>query len=317
MQSTPAPEWQVILNPHAGCGKGLRDRNEIIRILNSSGFSYQLNISEYPGHTIQLANQLANLGNTHFILAGSDGTLNEAVNGIFSRDNNISDKIIIGMIPVGTGNDWTKTFVIPDNYKSAMDIIKAGKTVIQDVGELEYFNNESTIKRFFVNIAGFGFDALVAGHANTLKNKGISGLRVFIQSFLWSYKNFQSRPAIINIDGKQLNVNLFSISIGIGKYNGGGMMQVPGANPVKGEFHITIIRKIGILGIIKNFKGLYNGRFTQDHKVSTHTGRVVEIIPKSSIAGEADGESLGLGSYKIKILPHKLHVICSPDASFN
>jgi len=39
--------------------------------------------------------------------------LNEAVNGIFSRDNNISDKIIIGMIPVGTGNDWTKTFVIP------------------------------------------------------------------------------------------------------------------------------------------------------------------------------------------------------------
>jgi len=82
-------------------------------------------------------------------------------------------------------------------------------------------------------------------------------------------------------------------------------MQVPGKSG-KGEFHITIIRKIGILGIIKNFKGLYNGRFTQDHKVSTHTGRVVEIIPKSSIAGEADGESLGLGSYKIKILPHKL-----------
>jgi YegS/Rv2252/BmrU family lipid kinase len=317
MQTNSQPEWQVILNPHAGCGKGLHDMNEIIRILNESEISYQLNISEYPGHTIQLAKQLANLGNIHFILAGGDGTLNEAVNGIFNRENNFNEKIIIGMIPVGTGNDWTKTFGIPDNYRAAMDIIKVGKTVIQDVGELEHFDNETSVKRFFVNIAGFGFDALVAGHANTLKNKGISGLRVYIQSFLWSYKHFKVRPTIINIDGKELNVNLFSISVGIGKYNGGGMMQVPEANPVKGEFHITIIRKIGILGIIKNFKGLYNGSFTRDRRVSTHKGKVVEIIPKSSIAGEADGESLGSGTYKIKILPHKLHVICSTDANFN
>jgi YegS/Rv2252/BmrU family lipid kinase len=317
MQTNSLPEWQVILNPHAGCGRGLQDKHEIVRILDDSGFSYQLNISEYPGHTIQLAKHLVDNGNTHFILAGGDGTLNEAVNGIFNSKINLPEKITIGMIPVGTGNDWTKTFGIPDNYHAALDIIKVGKTVIQDVGELEHFNNGSTIKRFFVNIAGFGFDALVAGHANTLKNKGISGLRVYIQSFLWSYKNYHSRETIIKIDDNQLNVNLFSLSVGIGKYNGGGMMQVPEANPVKGEFHITIIRKIGIIGIIKNFKGLYNGSFTRDHRVSTHKGKVVEIIPKSSIAGEADGESLGSGTYKIKILPHKLHVICSPEANFN
>jgi diacylglycerol kinase family enzyme len=181
------------------------------------------------------------------------------------------------------------------------------------VGEIAFTNNGVMHKRYFVNIVGFGFDALVATKANALKNKGISGLRVYIQSLASSYLKFRAQTTDFQIDNNALKVNLFSASIGIGKFNGGGMMQVPEANPVKGLFHITIIRKIGIWGILKNFKGLYSGEFIRDRRVSTHTGKQISIKSSSLLPGEADGESLGNAAFQISIIPHKLRVIYGSD----
>lgn len=305
--------WQVILNPHAGCGKGRRDKNRIVSILNHSRLQYVLHESEYAGHAYELTKNLAINGSTHFIVAGGDGTLNETVNGIFSGKNHQCDNIVIGMIPVGTGNDWIRTFGIPDNYQMAMDIILKGKTVVQDVGLVEYAEQGRTISRFFVNIAGFGFDAMVATRANKLKNKGLSGLRVYIESFLWSYFNYNASQTIIVIDDEKLSVNLFSASVGIGKFNGGGMMQVPDANPVNGLFHVTIIRKISIWGIIRNFLKLYNGSFLHDYRVSTHIGKQVQIFSENGVSGETDGESMGNGNFNLQIIPHQLRVIYGED----
>jgi diacylglycerol kinase family enzyme len=194
-----------------------------------------------------------------------------------------------------------------------MDIILKGNTVVQDVGVIEYVDQERNINRYFVNIAGFGFDAMVATHANKLKNNGLPGLRVYIESFLWSYFNYKAGQTTIVIDDEKLEVNLFSASVGIGKFNGGGMMQVPDANPVNGVFHITIIRKISIWGIIGNIFKLYNGSFVRDHRVSTHIGKQVQLDSDKPLSGEADGETIGNSNFNLKILPHQLRVIYGED----
>lgn len=305
--------WQVILNPHAGGGKGAHDLKIIEQLLNNSDISYQLSISKYPGHAIELTRKLMVDGTTHLIVAGGDGTLNEVVNGIFLAGHQGQDEITLGMLPVGTGNDWIKTFGIPDHYQKAIDIIRANKTVKQDVGEITCLMDGQTTKRYFVNIAGFGFDALVAKNANNLKFKGITGIRVYIQSLLSGYLNYKSRNTKIIIDGTEMEVNLFSASIGIGKFNGGGMMQVPEANPLKGLFHVTLIRQIGIWGILTNFKGLYSGDFVRDRRVSTHTGKNIQISSDVSLPGESDGETLGTGSFSVTIIAHRLRVIYGSD----
>ena len=305
--------WQVILNPHAGGGKGAHDKNKIEHLLSTSDIAYHLFISQYPRHAIELARKLVSTGTTHLIVAGGDGTLNEVVNGIFLAEQESHHEITIGMIPVGTGNDWIKTFGIPDHYQKAIDIIKEHKTVMQDVGEITYRIEEQISKRYFVNIAGFGFDALVAQKANDLKSKDITGIRVYIQSLFSGYLTYKSRHSKITIDGTSLNINLFSASIGIGKFNGGGMMQVPEANPIQGLFHITVIRRIGIWGILKNFKGLYSGSFVKDKRVSTHAGKNIEITSRIPLPGEADGETLGIGTFTISIIPHRLRVIYGSD----
>jgi len=305
--------WQVILNPHAGGGKGAEDRTKIEQLLKKSGINFTLNLSEYPGHAIELAKELVTRGATHLMVAGGDGTLNEIVNGIFLAEQLSHHEVTLGMIPVGTGNDWTRTFGIPDHYQKAIDIILAGKSVKQDVGEITCHVDGQTSKRYFVNIAGFGFDALVAKNANELKSKGIKGIRVYIQSLGSGYFNFKSRPTKFIIDGASLEVNLFTASIGLGKFNGGGMMQVPEANPLQGLFHITVIRKIGIWGILTNFKGLYSGKFISDRRVSTHAGKTIEISSSSPLPGESDGENLGSGAFKIEMMAHRLRVIYGSD----
>ncbi len=306
-------EWQVILNPHAGGGKGAHDKKKIEQLLKDSGLPFRLSISEYPRHAIEIACELVAGGATHLIVAGGDGTLNEVVNGIFLAGDNGQQEIILGMLPVGTGNDWIKTFGIPDHYQQAIDLIKANKTVKQDVGEITCLMEGQTSRRYFVNIAGFGFDALVAKNANQLKSKGVTGIRVYIQSLLSGYLNYKSSASQLTIDGAVLNANLFSASIGLGKFNGGGMMQVPEANPLQGLFHVTVIRKIGIWGILTNFKGLYSGQFIHDRRVSTHTGKVIEIQSVVPLPGEADGETLGNGSFSISIIAHRLKVIYGSD----
>jgi len=313
MPKTDGTVWQVILNPHAGGGKGAHDRQKIEQLLKKSGINYSLYLSEYPYHAIELTKNLVVKGATQLIVAGGDGTLNEVVNGIFLAEQDAHHEITLGMIPVGTGNDWTRTFGIPDHYQKAIDIILKGKTVKQDVGEITCLVDGVSTLRYFVNIAGFGFDALVAKNANELKSKGIKGIRVYIQSLGSGYFNFKSRQAKFTIDGVPLEVNLFTASIGLGKFNGGGMMQVPEANPLQGLFHITIIRKIGIWGILTNFKGLYSGKFISDRRVSTHTGKTIDISSGTPLPGEADGENLGAGSFRIGIVPHRLRVIYGSD----
>ncbi len=313
MQENSGTEWQVILNPHAGGGKGAEDQMKIEQLLKKSGIIFKLYISEYHRHAIELTKELVSHGATHLLVAGGDGTLNEVVNGIFLAEQESHHEVTLGMIPVGTGNDWTRTFGIPDHYQKAIDIILAGKSVKQDVGEITCHVDGQTSKRYFVNIAGFGFDALVAKNANELKSKGVKGIRVYIQSLGSGYFNFKSRQTKFIIDGATLEVNLFTASIGLGKFNGGGMMQVPEANPLQGLFHITVIRKIGIWGILTNFKGLYSGKFISDRRVSTHTGKSIEISSATPLPGESDGENLGSGAFKIEMMPHRLRVIYGSD----
>jgi len=306
-------KWLVILNPHAGSGRGKKDQTVLLKMLNKSGFEYELNVSEFPKHSIQLTIRAIEKGFRNLIVAGGDGTLNEAVNGIFTQTVCSPEEITIGMIPVGTGNDWIKTFGIPNEYNAAIQIIKNGDSMRQDVGRISFTENDLAKTCYFANMAGFGFDAMVAEKTNRLKNKGRTGISLYLQALGSSFWNYQTARTRIVIDGQEINELIFSASIGIGKFNGGGMMQAPAAIPNNGKFQVTIIRKIGIFGILRNLAGLYSGEFIKDARVSTHEAIHVLISSAQNIAGEADGEILGDNKFEISLFSQKLNVIYNPE----
>ena len=306
--------WLVILNPHAGVGKGAKDQALIENLLNNHKVHYTLVVSEFPGHAIHLSKDRIIKGYHKIIVAGGDGTLNEVVNGIYSQDVIEPYKLKLGMIPIGTGNDWIRTFGIPLDYNKAIDTILLGNTVKQDVGRIVKKDEKNVETRFFANMTGYGFDAMVAHKANAMKNKGQSGLLLYLYSLLYSYVKYKAIRMHIKIDSGEISDQIFSCSIGIGKFNGGGMMQAPDAIPNNGFFQLTVIRKIGIWTLRKNLKGLFDGSFVHDKHVSTHTVSRVELNSKIAIPGEADGENLGFGIYSIDMLPHALNVIYGDGA---
>lgn len=310
-------EWFVILNPHAGSGRGRKDQAEILKWLKRYDFNFKLATSNFPKHTIQLTQEAIEAGHRKIIVAGGDGTLNEAVNGIFRQNVCPPEEITLGMIPVGTGNDWIKTFGIPNKYKPAVRILKRGETMRQDVGQISFTGNGPAAPWYFANMAGFGFDALVAKKTNLLKDKGRKGISLYLQALAASFLKFQIAKTRIVLDGQEIDDLIFSASIGIGKFNGGGMMQAPGAIPDNGSFQVTIIRKIGIWGILRNLSGLYSGKFVKDHRVSTHTANRVSISADKNIAGEADGEILGDNKFDLSLIPQKLKVIYNPGKYLN
>ena len=313
MENPAEKKWFVILNPHAGSGRGKKDQAEILKRLTKADFHYELAISEFPKHIIQLTIEAIGKGFRNLIIAGGDGSLNEVVNGIFQQSVCLPEEITVGMIPVGTGNDWIKTFGIPNYYKEAVKILKQGEVMRQDIGRITFTENEVTKTCYFANMAGFGFDAMVATKTNQLKNKGRTGFSLYLQALGSSFFNYQTDKTHVIIDGQEIDELIFSVSIGIGKYNGGGMMQAPGAIPDNGLFQVTIIRKIGLFGILRNLAGLYSGKYVNDYRVSTFQAKNISISSAHNVAGEADGETLGDNKFGIDIFSQKLSVIYNPE----
>jgi len=313
MEKPLTKKWFVILNPHAGSGRGKKDQAEILDRLTKADFSYELAISEFPKHIIQLTIDAIERGFRNLIIAGGDGSLNEAVNGIFSQNFCFPEEITVGMIPVGTGNDWIKTFGIPNYYNEAVKILNQGEIMRQDIGRITFSENDLTKNCYFANMAGFGFDAMVATKTNQLKNKGRNGISLYLQALSSSLFNYRTTKTQVVIDGQKIDELIFSVSIGIGKYNGGGMMQAPGAIPNNGLFQVTIIRKIGLFGILRNLSGLYSGKYVNDYRVSTSRAKNISISSAHNIAGEADGETLGDNKFEIDIFSQKLAVIYNPQ----
>jgi YegS/Rv2252/BmrU family lipid kinase len=303
-------EWFVIVNPNAGKRKGEKDWLEIAAQLTSANIEFVSVFTEHRGHAVVLTRKYIENGYRNIIVVGGDGTLNEVVNGIFTQAHVPTNKVVLAMIPVGTGNDWCRMFNIPNDYKQAINLITKRKIFIQDTGTIKYISSEDSEKtRYFINMAGMGFDALVAKKTNTQKDLGKSNPLSYVVNILSSLFLYTSTKVNILLDDEKIASDIFSMSVGICQYNGGGMKQAPGALPDDGLFDMTLIKPIGKFKIIRNIIKLFDGSFTDLPEVSTFRSSKIIIHSEPQMFLEADGESLGHTPFVFNILPQSLYVV--------
>ncbi|MBU1369254.1 MAG: diacylglycerol kinase family lipid kinase [Bacteroidetes bacterium] len=311
-------KWLVIVNPTAGVGQGEKDWPLIKSLLEAEGFEFESQLTTHPFHAIELASQLIQeKGFSKIIAVGGDGTLNEVVNGIFQQTRFATTDIMLGMITIGTGNDWGRMYNFPKKYKKAIHILKNERCFLQDVGTVKYRFDSEDKNRYFINMAGMGYDALVAKKTNLMKAKGKGGTLAYLYNLITGLFQYQHTQLHIKVDDKEvLNDKVFSLSIGICKYNGGGMMQLPNAVPDDGFLDMTVIRKTSKFTVIKNIKNLYDGSFINLPEVSTFAGKQITItsLPPHSIDLETDGESLGNSPLDFGIVPKAVKLIIRKKA---
>lgn len=306
--------WFVIVNPVAGSGRGLIDFPQISRLLRNDDIRHDAVFTEHKHHATELAVTAANQGYRRIIVIGGDGTLNEVVNGLFIQKAVEPREILLAVIAVGTGNDWVRTFGIPQHYSEAIRAIREGRSFLQDVGTVTYTESHYTQTRYMANVAGLGFDAYVISTFNHLKMKGYKGGWMYLYSILKSYFRYKSSGARIWVDDKVVfNDLMFSLAIGICKYNGGGVQQLPNALADDGLLDLTIIRPVHWWHIVFRLKKLFNGDIYQIGHVIHAQGRKVKIEAAPSIQLETDGELMGGTPVEVNIRQRAIRVVVTRE----
>jgi len=310
IQPVHAEKWLIIVNPNAGSKKGEKDWPKICKQLQAEEFDFDCVFTEHRGHAIDLARENIEKGFRNLAVVGGDGTLNEVLNGLFMQKSVPLNEISLGMIPVGTGNDWGRTFDLPFEYKKAIDVLKRKKIFLQDVGKVTYYKKDAMLTRYFMNIAGMGYDALVAKKTNILKEKGKGGPLAYFYFVFASLFQYKFIEGVIEVDNQTVfKGEIFSMNVGICKYNGGGMMQVPFAIPDDGLLDVTLIKKASKFVVIRYARKLYDGSLVNLPMVSTFRGKSIRMRSTGKIYLETDGESLAHSPFIFEIIPRCLKVI--------
>lgn len=302
-------ECLVIVNPNAGNGKGEKDWDKISLLLKNEAISFKTEFTERKGHAIDLSMKAVADGYKRIITVGGDGTLNEVVNGIFAGKASPVTDIAISLIPVGTGNDWGRMFGIPLDYKKAVKIIAENKQMLHDVGVISFYDGSVKQERYFINIAGLGFESVVVKRTNYQKDNGRGGKLIYFYNLLMSLISYNNTKSEIIIDGEKILADVFSLNVGNGRYCGGGMRQTPGAVPDDGLLDVTIINGMGKFEIIRNLKILYDGTILRHPKIDGYKCKNIKVTSDPVMYAEADGESLGQTPAEFSIIPSGITIV--------
>lgn len=302
-------QYYIIINPNAGKGEAYKKWPLIESYLNDKGVKFKHEFTDEQGHCYNIVKLQIEKGFRNFICVGGDGTLNEIINAIFSQEKVPTIDITIGLIPMGTGNDWRRYYNLPSDIKMAINNIISKNIKQQDVGKMiNYVNGEKTYS-YFINIAGLGFDSTVAKTTNKMKKRGnrsFSSYLIGLFKSLLKYKNWELKISLNNLvmEGKFL-----SVSIGNGKYSGSGMLQTPNAVIDDGLLDITVYNNVPKTKIIMNIRHLYNGKILNISGVQSFRTNYLKIESPHKIFAETDGEIIGDGPYEISIIPKAINVI--------
>jgi YegS/Rv2252/BmrU family lipid kinase len=306
-------EWFVIVNPNAGNGKVKKDWNRISSLLEKGNLPVTVRFTEGKNHAMALAYEAVASGFRKIITVGGDGTLNEVLNGVYMNETCSPPDVALALIPAGTGNDWGRMFGIPLDYDKSIGIIVENKQMLHDVGLVEYFVGDEKARRYFINIAGVGFESEVVRSTNLQKEKGRSGKMIYFYNILKCLLSYKNTEAEIVIDGESTVAGIFSINVGNGRYCGGGMRQTPEALPNDGLLDVTVIKEVGRFEIIRNLKMLYNGTILSHPRIDGYKCRNVKVRSMSLIQAEADGESLGHTPAEFSIIPAGIKIVYGTD----
>ena len=296
--------WFIIANPTSGNRKFSKKWNEIQQLLKTNTIDYSFAITAYSKHEIELVQNAIQQGYKNIISVGGDGTLHHVVNGIMTQRYVKSSNITIAVIPVGTGNDWIKTYNIPNNIKKAIKIISNKNTILQDIGILETKNK---YVRYFNNVAGLGYDGYIVNKLKKLKRFGSLSYLLAGTYGLLFYKKSVFK---ITFDDKKIETNCLMTILGICKFSGNGMQFTKDVHTSDGFLDITIAKNITLLDLILNIHKLYNGKFVYHKKVETYKTKKITVTPKISKPYiQADGELIGTGKVKVSIIEKAINFV--------
>ena len=296
----------LIVNPASASG-AMRERwAEAERTLRSEGFAYEAVFTERRGHASEIARDALQRGFDLLVAVGGDGTLHEVVNGMLADGKVINPHATLGLIPGGTGSDFARSAALPlAMLAAARSLARSAGTRPIDVAEAIWRAAGKEERRYFVNVAGMGFDAEVIERTER-RGKWGRGTLPYLAALAATALRYRNKDVTLRVDGKQVRGRMHSVIICNGRYFGGGMCIAPNARFDDGQLDVIVLGDFGPLATLWHAPKVYRGAHLALSRVSEYHGRTVTVESEQRMLIEADGELLGAGPATFRILPAAL-----------
>lgn len=289
--------YKVIVNPAAGRGKVKEGLDHLVQVLNAAQISYDMVMTETAGHGVQLAAVAHREGYQGVVAVGGDGTIHEVLNGMIQAG---VDKLSLGIIPMGTGNDLARTLQIPFDLHEAVQVLKKERKTAVDLG----YDRDGC----FSIILGIGFPADVMHHTNTVHNF-IKGPLAILFSVYRVLSKLRSYKVKIQLDHEWIEEEVMGVFILNTRFTGGGMQIVPTAVHNDGLLDMMILKKMTRWDMIWTIPKVYSGKHLNHPKVSFYRSKSIEIESAEPMLKVFDGNIQGQTPLKTHVMPKQLSVI--------
>ena len=302
--------WKVIVNPHAASGRMMRTWKKIKSLMDKEQIAMDVAFTERKKHAVDLVREAAREGFRRFLAVGGDGTAHELLEGIASvavPAGNLSE-YALGVMPVGSGNDWAKGHCLGSRPKDIIALLKSESFGKQDVVEIVSGGEKS----YMLNVGGIGFDAMVCRRVNARKDRGHSGKILYVEGLLYNIFHYKPSPIRVKVDGREVfSGPFYSIAFAIGPYCGGGMRQCPGARFGDGLLDMTLVPRLPIPSLLVKMPRLFTGSIDRVGQLVFAKGKEyeIEVLSGTEEMMEADGEIVAATPVKLSILPEQIQVV--------
>jgi diacylglycerol kinase (ATP) len=300
---------KVIFNPTASGGSVKKLAPELRERLESGaaekGVALEWVETQAAEHAIELAEEAATGGYDVVVAVGGDGTVNEVVNGLM-RASQQGCQATLGVVPVGTGNDFAWLAGIPLDPLAACQRLFDGQTRTLDVGHVREADGR---ERYFDNGCGVGFDARVSLESQSLK--WLRGFLVYIVAVLKTIVLHYYAPTLrMTFDERQLTRPTMMLTIGNGQRHGGGFLTTPDAEQDDGLLEACVVGKFSRLGMLLIVPSFMRGTHVSHKRILMERARRITVDAPEPQVIHLDGEIFATDAlqFEVRVVPGALRV---------
>jgi len=284
------PRALVLTNPHA---RRVREQLDLaVDRLCRRGFTLMLATPERPTLFPQLIRDYREQVDL-VIVAGGDGALNATAGAL------VETRLPLGILPLGTANDLARTLSIPTDLEGACDVIAAGHTRRIDLGRV----NDT----YFFNVASIGLGVSVTRRltGDMKKRWGVLAYALTALRAIWQFRPFRAE---IRCDAAVWNARTVQITVGNGRFYGGGMTIAEHAAIDDQQLDLYSLEVRHWWHIVGLFWALRNGALADRPGVRTCSGREITIHTRRRRRINTDGEITASTPAVFRLIPGAITV---------
>lgn len=298
---TPEP-LPLFLNPAAGRGRAGKYAAAMKALFEARGVAIALIVSNNPGDLEQQILAYSQKTAGPVLLAGGDGSVYEAVNGIL----NAGGRSALGVVPIGTGNDFAKACGIPLDWQTAVHLLAdriAESVPVRriDAGRMN--------ERYFANVAGIGFDARVNLIAR--KYRWPIGDFVYLIAVIEALYDEVATPSVVLQYGEHRYEGRMTLaSISNGPWVGGLFHIAPAAKNDDGLFDLVFASPVTRRRILALLPKLIRGTHLGEIDIESATVSSFALTADAPLPSHLDGEVQPMQcAFRMSILPDALSIL--------